>query len=191
MPVSAARRCSSGDPASFVVAIRQQGFVDIAAQTSRERDQTLGVPRQQVFIDAGLVIKPFEVTGRDQLDQVAVAFLVLTQQHQVVVAIGVALNVVTLLRDVYFAADYGMNAVLARLIIELDRSEQVAVVGHGDRRHLLLLRDFHQLRNFAGAVEQRVIGMAMKMNERRGHCDVQSRGRSSIIARVYAATVLF
>jgi len=42
----------------FVIAIGQQGFVDIAAKTGRERDQSFGMSRQEVFIDSRLVIKP-------------------------------------------------------------------------------------------------------------------------------------
>ncbi len=52
------------------------------------RDQPFGVLRQQVFIDAGLVVETIEVSGRYQFDQVSVAFLVFAQQHQVVVAVA-------------------------------------------------------------------------------------------------------
>ena len=51
-------------------------------------------------------------------------------------------------------------------VVELDRAEQVAVIGHGDGGHLLLDHDLHQLVDIAGAVEQRVIGMAMQVDER-------------------------
>src|SRR5579871_1119026 len=46
-------------------------------------------------------------------------------------------------------------------------AEQVPVVGHGDGRHLLLDGDLHQLIDIAGPVEQRIIGVAMQMDERR------------------------
>ena len=52
------------------------------------------------------------------------------------------------------------------VVVELDRAEQIAVIGHGDGGHFLLDGQVHQLRNFAGAVEQRIIGVAMQMNER-------------------------
>jgi hypothetical protein len=37
------------------------------------------------------------------------------------------------------------------------------VIGHGDRRHLLLDRDLHQLVNIAGSVEQRIVGVAVQV----------------------------
>ena len=86
-----------------------------------------------------------------------------------VIAIRIALVLVPLLRDVHLAADHRMDAVLFRLIVELHRAEQIAVIRHGDRGHLLLLRELHELRNLARPVEQGVIGMAMKMNERVRH----------------------
>ena len=158
-----------GQALGFVVAVGQQGFVDIAAQAGRERDQAFGMARQQVFIDARLVIETVQVTGGDQLDQVAVAGLVFAQQHQMVVAVGIALDGLPLLRDVHFAADHRMDAVLLGLVVELDRAEQVAVVGHGHGGHLLLLHLLHQLRDLAGSIEQRVVGVAMQMNKGRGH----------------------
>ena len=158
-----------GQALGFVVAVRQQGFVDIAAQARRERDQAFGMARQQVFVDARLVIETVQIPGRDQLDQVAITGLVFAQQHQVVVAIGIVLDALPLLRDVHFAADHRMDAVLLGLVVKLHRAEQVAVVGHSDRGHLLLLHLLHQLRDLAGSIEQRVVGMAMQMNEGRGH----------------------
>jgi uncharacterized LabA/DUF88 family protein len=37
--------------------------------------------RKQIEIDARLVIEAIEIAGRDQLDEVAVSFLVFAQQH--------------------------------------------------------------------------------------------------------------
>ncbi len=76
-----------------------------------------------------------------------------------------------LLRDVDFAADDGMDAFGFGVVVELDRAEEVAVIGHGDGGHFLLGDDLHELGDFAGAVEQRVVGVAVKMNERVRHCD--------------------
>jgi len=67
------------------------------------------------------------------------------------------------------AADDGMDAIIVSVIIELHRAEQIAVIGHRDGGHLLLLGELHQLRNFARAVEQRIIGVTVKMNERTRH----------------------
>ena len=72
-----------------VVAVRQQRFVDVAAQAGGQGDQALGVPGEKVLVDARLVVEAVEVAGGDQLDQVAVALLVFAQQDQVVVAVAV------------------------------------------------------------------------------------------------------
>ena len=64
----------------------------------------------------------------------------------------------------------GWTPCLLGLVVELDRAEQIAVVGHGDGGHLLLCDELHQLRDLAGAVEQRVVGVAVKVDEGRvGH----------------------
>ena len=155
-----------GEAAGVVVLVGQEGFVDVAAQAGRQRDQAFGVAREQVLIDARLVVEAVEVAGGDQVDQVAVAFLVFAEQDQVVVAVGVGAGLVALLRDVNFAADDRMDAFRLGRVVELDGAEEVAVIGHGDGGHLLALRDLHQLLDFAGAVEQRVVGMAVEMDER-------------------------
>jgi len=103
------------------------------------------------------------------LNQIAVSGLVFAQQHQMVIAIRVAFDALALLCDVDFASDYGMDAVLLGFVVKLDCAEQISVVGHGHGGHLLLLRLGHQLRDLAGSIEQRVVGMAMQMNEGRGH----------------------
>ena len=68
----------------LLVFFREQRIGHFAAQAGRKRDQSLAVLRQQVVIDARLVIKAFEKSGGNQLDEVAIAFGVLAQQHQMV-----------------------------------------------------------------------------------------------------------
>ena len=144
---------------------------------------------QQVVIDARLVVEAFQVRGGDQLDEVAIAFLVFAEQHQVVVAVGIAARLVALLRNVHLAADHRMDALRLGGVVELHRAEEIAVIGHGHRGHLLLDHDLHQLVDIAGAVEQRIVGMAMQMDE--GHSEISlPRGRwaSSLFYRVGQAS---
>ena len=119
---------------------------------------------EQVLIDAGLVVEAFQVGGRNQLDEILVALLVLAQQDEVVVAVGVGARLVALLGDIDLAADDGVNAFRLGGVIELDGAEQVAVIGHGDRGHLLL-GDRASAVDIAGPVEQGVVGVAVKVNE--------------------------
>ena len=45
----------------FVVLVGEDGLGDVAAQAGRHADQSLGVLRQQVLIDAGLVVEAVQV----------------------------------------------------------------------------------------------------------------------------------
>ena len=47
-----------------------------AVEAGREADKAFGVLGEEAFIDVGLVIEAFEVSGGDEVDEVAVAFLV-------------------------------------------------------------------------------------------------------------------
>ncbi len=70
-----------------------------------------------------------------------------------------------LLRNVDFAADDGLDSLGFGGVIELHRAEEIAVIGHGDGGHFLLRDDVHQLVDFAGAVEQGIVGVVVQMNE--------------------------
>ncbi len=50
-------------------------------------------------------------------------------------------------------------------VVELHGAEQVAVIRHGDGGHFLLGDDLHELVDFAGAVEQRIVGVVVEVYE--------------------------
>ncbi len=60
----------------------------------------------------------------------------------------------------------GCTPLIWRCVIKLDGAEEVAVIGHGDGRHFLLGDDLHELRDLAGSIEQRIVGVAVKVYER-------------------------
>ena len=95
-----------------------------------------------------------------------VAFLRFAKKHEVVITIGIGAGFVTLLRDVNFAADDRVHAFFGSFVVELDCAEEVAMIGHSNGRHVLFLNDVYELLDITGAVEKRVIGMAVKVNER-------------------------
>jgi hypothetical protein len=68
--------------------------------------------------------------------------------------------------DVHLAADERLDAVLARLAVELDRAREAPVVGERDRRHLELGRTGRELGDAARPVEDRVLGVDVEVNER-------------------------
>ena len=121
--------------------------------------------RQQVFIDARLVVEAFQISSGNEAIEVLVAFLILAEKHEVVVTVGLGLVVAGLLRDVDFTADDGLDVLGLGGVIELDGAEEVAVIRHRHGGHVLFGHNVHELGNLAGSVEQRVVGMAVQVDE--------------------------
>src|ERR1019366_10392592 len=78
-------------------------------------------------------------------------------------------------RQIHFASDDGLHLDGFGRLIEFDRAVKIAVMGDGQSRHLHL---GHKFQKFAGfsffvgearrAIEERIFGMGVKMNERIG-----------------------
>jgi hypothetical protein len=68
-------------------------------------------------------------------------------------------------RDVHFAADDGFYAVGGGLVIKIRSGEKIAVVGYGDSGHAAAGRFGGKFADFAGAVQQRIVRVQMKVNE--------------------------
>ncbi len=71
--------------------------------------------------------------------------------------------------DVDLAAENRIQPASARMVVKQHRREHVPVLGHGDRGHLQRDRLVQQLVDAAGAVEQRILGVQVEMNEIRHH----------------------
>ena len=69
--------------------------------------------------------------------------------------------------DVDLGADQRLDAVLSGLLVELDGTRERAVVGERDGRHLELGRPSGEVRNPAGPVEDRELGVDVEVDERR------------------------
>jgi hypothetical protein len=63
-----------------------------ASGAGREGDQSFRMPAQQFPVDARLVVEAFGMSERGQLEQVVIAGLVFRQQHEMVVAMALALG---------------------------------------------------------------------------------------------------
>ena len=131
---------------------------------------------EEVFGDAGLAIEAVESSLRGEADQVAVAFFIFCEDEKVVVLVAVTLGAMIFrLADVEFAAEDGLDALFLGGVEEMDRAEDVAVVGHGDG----LLADFVDMGDefvyVTGSVEEGVIGVEMEMGEVCGHIDSLSQ----------------
>ena len=139
----------------------------LSFQAAAQTDETFAVPGQQLFIDSRAVIKPFSVTRRHELDQVVIALVGFRQQHEMVRGLAriAAFQVPAARRHVDFAAQNGLHAVLPRMVVEEHRRKHVAVLGHRYRRHLHACGFIEQLVDAACAIEQRIFGVQMEVNE--------------------------
>src|SRR5256885_12972538 len=78
---------------------------------------------------------------------------------------GAALHMTASRRHVDFAAEDRFHATLLGMIVKNHRREHVAVLGNCQRGHLQPGRLVEQLVYTACTVEERVLGVQMKMNE--------------------------
>ena len=81
------------------------------------------------------------------------------------------------LDEVDFAADQRLDALRLGLIVEIDRTEKIAMVGERERGHPQRLRAIHQPVDAAGAIEQAVIGVKVEMDE------IFVGGRHAVVSR--------
>ena len=149
---------------------------DAPGEAPGERDEASRVALEQLPVDARLVVVPLEIAEGAELDQVRVALVRLGEEREVRVALRLHPTVVG---DVDLAPDDRLDSALAGLAIQLDDPRQRPVVGERDGRHLEPLRLLHERRNPARPVEDRVLGMDVQMNERRG----VSHGRAIVLRR--------
>ncbi len=141
----------------------------LGVQTTREYEQPVGVLREQLAIDARLVVEALQERPGHQLDEVLVPRAIADEHRQVVGTFVAAVLRAPLLaaarRDVELAAEDRLDPGLLRGEIEVDRAEEVAVIGQGDRGELELLGLVDQLLELGGAVEQAVLGMHVQVDE--------------------------
>ena len=137
-------------------------LADPAREAAGERDEALRVRGEQVPVDPRLVVVALEEARRGELDQVRVALVRLGEEREVGVALPLREPVVG---DVDLAAEQRLDALLPGLPVELDRAGEAAVVGERDGRHLQLGSARRQLRDPAGPVEDRVLGVDVEVDE--------------------------
>ena len=159
----------AGCLAGAIVLTRRDQPRDFGVQTARQHEQTVGVLRQQLFVDARLVVEALEVGLGHELDQVLVTGEIADEDREVVGTFVAAVLPAPLLaptrRHVQLAAHDGLDAPLLSRLVEVDGTEEVAVIGQRDGRELQLLRLGHQLLELGGAVQQRVLRVHVEMDE--------------------------
>ncbi len=142
----------------------EQRLAGAPGEAARERDDAVGVLLEQRVVDARLVVVALEVAERAELDQVVVARGRLGQQREVVpVALRRVLARAAVVDEVDLAAEQRLDPRLAGDAVELDRAGHRAVIGDPDRGHAELHRTLDELRDTAGAVQDRILGMDVQM----------------------------
>ena len=143
------------------------GLGQDAAHARRRADEPLGVALEQLEVDLRLVVVARDRGVADERHEVAVALVVLREKKQVVeVGPTLALGPVTRV-EVDLAADDRLDAGLRRRLVEVDRAVHVAVVGDRQRGHLEVDGLLDERLHARGAVEQRVLGVGVEVDE--GH----------------------
>jgi hypothetical protein len=154
-----------GLPGRFPVAARHRGR-DLALETGTGADQPFLTLGENLLVDTRPVVKPVEIAGAGQLEQIPVAGEVLRQQNQMVRRIGNGgLRPVepAARRDVGLDPDDGLDVRGPGLGIELDRAEHVAVVRDGHRVHAQLLALLEEPLERDGPVEQGILAVQMEV----------------------------
>src|ERR1700686_4847187 len=140
-----------------------------ALQTSGKPDQPPRMLSQKFLAHPRLVVEAMQRGFRRDLHQVAVAFFIFGQHQQVVISVAVGWSasddVVVFLADIEFASHDRFHANLMRGIYKMHRAKNIAVIGHGDRRHAKVMNPVNKFLDVASAIEQGVITMKMQVDE--------------------------
>ena len=148
--------------------VRLNRGVHLARQTTAESNQSRGMLREKFLVDPRPVMKSIEMRGRDQLNQIVITSFVTREQCEVIRRLAHRIRpiFVRAWRDVASQPMIGLTPARCRFLIKFDRAVKIAVIGHRDRRHFEFGRFLHQLFHSNRAVEQRILGVKMQMNER-------------------------
>ena len=151
-----------------------QGHIDFSLEAAAQGDQSLGMSGEKFPVDARLVVEAVEVSRRADLDQIPVTLVVGGKEGHMVGDILAAVGGLLVLHrsgcDVDLATDDRLDLGLLGGLIELDRPEEISMVGQGDRRHAEFGRLSDELFHPDCTIQQRIFAVHMEMDERRlGH----------------------
>jgi len=147
--------------------LQQRGH--LSRQAGGQADQAFGMLGKQVFVYARSVVEAVEVSARHEFHEVLVARLVLGEEQEM---IGMAVDLGLLVRHparslIDLAAEQRPDPGLARSAVELDHAVHLPVISKSQRVHAGLQRAVAQIAEPSRAVQQRVLRVHMKMDERR------------------------
>ena len=154
----------------IVVPPLEQKTGDLAGEACRHADKPFAVLSEQFLVDAGFVVKSFEVGLGNELNEVLISLFVPGQKDEVVEAF-----IVLARRPCFFEAGTGSHVHLAAddrldpcfgcLQVEIQCGKKVAVVRDRDSRHAKFNSLLYQSIKRVGAVEQAVFGVEVKVDK--------------------------
>src|SRR5262249_20104049 len=122
--------------------VLEDELAEFAGGAAAQADDALGVGTEQLHVDARDEVIAFEEGDGRHLDEVLEALAILCQQREMVAGLATTTGTAVAARrgcDIGFVADHRVEAGLFALLVELDGTVEVAVVGHGDGVHAELL----------------------------------------------------
>ena len=118
---------------------------------------------QDVLVDPRFIVESADKSLGDDLDQILVAGLILSEQDQMplpLVLVGLFVSQLAR-RRIDFAADDRLDPLLLALFIEIDRAEHHPMIGDRQAVHAQLFRPRDHILNARRPVQQTVFGMYM------------------------------
>ena len=158
-----------GDFLRLVQLVLEDELAELARRAARQADEPFAVSGEDLLVDARDVVEAFGVGDGAELDEVLEADLILGEEREVVAGVapflGLAISAMSR-GDVRLVADDRIDAGGLAFLVELDRPEEIAVIGEGRKRSCPRLDVGDELLDSAGAVEvMAVVGMAVEMDE--------------------------
>ena len=149
-----------------VVLAGREKAADRPRHAARQRDQPLRLPGKRPPVDLRLRRVGGEKAGAGKRAQVAVAGLVLREQHDPVRRLRtVARGRPVFDREAEFATDDRLHPGLGARPRDVHRAEQVAGIGDGDRRHRIFAAQGGERVRGDRPLRQRIGGVDPEMNE--------------------------
>ena len=147
----------------------QQVRRDLAGDAGGGDDEPLGILGEELAVDARLRVEALRVREGRELDEIAIPDRVTGEEHEVIVRLAAVPGprpLAPIARgDVGLHADDRLDAGLFRFLLEVPGAVQIAVIGDGEGGLFELLRAADQVADSIGAIEQRIFGMTVEMDE--------------------------
>ncbi len=152
--------------ARVALALFDQAAAEARLQAAGEHDHPLGVGGEHLHVDVGLAAREtLQEAGRGELDQVGEAGVALGQQGDVVaLVLRLLLDRRDVVDQVGLEPGDRLDPVLLAGLVEVDGAVHHAVVGQPESRLPELRRPRRHGVDLAGAVEQRVLAVGVKVD---------------------------